>query len=220
MFEIPKDRLANLSDADGREPVDHLCEAELVQAGMPVSAVRWSGAQDAADGGLDVDVDCRVEDCGFRGDFVPRARTGFQVKKTSVPQSRIPREMSPKGKLRPIFGELARRDGCYIVVSFGDDPTETARKPRLTEMRRQVEPLRECGDLQLKFYGRGELAQWLRQHPGVQLWVREKLGMPLEGWRPFRQWTVVPRGQSDELIRRDGISIELPGSDAGYGLLS
>ena len=217
MFEIPKDRLAHLSDADGRELVARLCEAELVQAGMPVSAVRWSGAQDAPDGGLDVD--CFVESSDFRGDFVPRARTGFQVKKTSMRKDRIPTEMSPRGKLRPIFGELARCGGCYILVSLGDDPTETARKPRLAEMQRQVEPLRECGDLQVKFYGRGELAQWLRQHPGVALWACGKLGMPLEGWRSFRRWTVVPPGQSDELICRDGISIELPGPDAGkYGI--
>lgn len=47
MFEIPKDRLAHLSDMDGRELVARLCEAELVQAGMPVSVVRWEGAQDA-----------------------------------------------------------------------------------------------------------------------------------------------------------------------------
>ena len=124
MFEIPKNKLTNLSDADGRELVARLCQAELVQAGMPFSAVRWSGAQDAAGGGLGLD--CHVEDCGFRGDFVPRARAGFQVKKTSMPQSRIAGEMSPKDKLRPIFGELPRCDGCYIVVSLGDDPAETA----------------------------------------------------------------------------------------------
>ena len=92
MFEIPKDLLANLSDADGRELVARLCEAELVQAGMPVSAVRWGGAQDAPDGGLDVD--CHVEDCGFRGDFVPRPRTGFQVKKASMPRGGTAKEMS------------------------------------------------------------------------------------------------------------------------------
>ena len=92
MFEIPKDRLANLSGADGRELFARLCEAELVQTGMPVSAVRWSGAQDAPDSGLDVD--CHVEDCGFHGDFAPRARMGFQVKKASMPQSGITKEMS------------------------------------------------------------------------------------------------------------------------------
>ena len=215
MFEIPKEQLTNLSDADGRELVARLCEAELRQTGAPVSAVRWSGAQDAPDGGLDVDVNCRIEDRGFRGDFVPRARTGFQVKKGAMPRSRIAKEMSPKGELRPIFGELARCGGCYIVVSLGDDPTELNRTPRLAEMQRQVEPLHECGDLQLEFYGCGELAQWLRQYPGVALWACDKLGMPLEEWRSHGRWSVVPPGQNDELICMDGISIELPGLGAG-----
>ena len=92
MFEIPKGLLARLSDADGHELVARLCEAELAQAGTPVSAVRWGGAQDAPDGGLDVD--CHVEDCGFRGDFVPRARTGFQVKMASMPRGGIAKAMS------------------------------------------------------------------------------------------------------------------------------
>ena len=217
MFDIPKDRLTCLSDADGRELVARLCEAELKQAGMPVSAVRWSGVQDAPDGGLDVD--CRVEDCGFRGDFVPRARTGFQVKTRSMPRNQIAKEMSPKGELRPIFEELAGYAGCYIIVSLKDDPTETMRAIRLTEMKRQGEPLQKRANLHVKFYGRSELAQWLRQHPGVQLWLRERLGIPFEGWRPFGRWTAVPPGQNDELICCDGVSIELPGPNAGkYGV--
>ena len=219
MLDTPKDRLTSLNDADARELVGRLCEAELRQAGRPVSAARWGGAQDAADGGLDVD--CHVDGGDFRGDFVPRARTGFQVKKPSMPSRKIEEEMSPKGELRPIFKELAQCDGCYIIVSLKDDPTPTgsALANRLKAMRRQVESLRENGDLQLKFYGRGELAQWLRQHPGVQLWVREKLGMPLEGWRPFGRWTSVPVGERHELICRDGVFIEVPGPNAGkYGI--
>ena len=219
MFDIPKNQLTSLNDADARELVGRLCEAELSQAGMPVSAVRWSGAQDAADGGLDVD--CHVDGGDFHGDFVPRARTGFQVKKPSMPSSKIEKEMSPEGRLRPIFEELARCDGCYIIVSLKDDPTPTgsALADRLEAMRKQVQSLREYGDLELKFYGRGELAQWLRRHPGVQLWVREKLGIPLEGWRPFGRWTGVPVGERNELICRDGVFIEVPGPNAGkYGI--
>ena len=83
-----------MSDVHLRELVARLCEAELRLAGAPVSAVRWAGAQTAPDGGLDVD--CRVEDEGFCGDFVPRPRTGFQVKEPAMPPARIAKEISPK----------------------------------------------------------------------------------------------------------------------------
>ena len=84
MFEIHKDELLRLNDSQLRELVARLCEAELRQKGFPASSVRWGGAQTAPDGGLDVD--CRVEAGDFTGDFVPRGRTGFQVKKHAMPQ--------------------------------------------------------------------------------------------------------------------------------------
>ena len=90
MFEITKQELRGLNGAQLRELVARLCEAELRVHEMPASSVRWSGAHTAPDGGLDVE--CRVEDSGFRGDFVPLPRTGFQVKKPLMPPvvSRIP----------------------------------------------------------------------------------------------------------------------------------
>ena len=121
VIDISKQQLKQLDGEALRELVARLCEAELTKTGAPVSAVRWSGAHTAADGGLDVD--CRVESEPFRGDFVPRARTGFQVKKSSMPAGEIATEMSPGGQLRPIFAELAKSDGCYIIVSLEDDPT-------------------------------------------------------------------------------------------------
>ena len=95
MFEISKDQLRRLNDVELRELVARLCEAELNHAGAPVSAVRWGGAQTTADGGLDIDV--QVENREFQGDFLPRARTGIQVKKSKMPAGKIIEEMSPKG---------------------------------------------------------------------------------------------------------------------------
>ena len=118
MFEITKDQLRQLGDVHLRELVARLCEAELRNAGLPVSAVRWGGAHTAPDGGLDID--CRVEAENFRGDFVPRRFTGFQVKKSSMPPARIVDEMSPHGALRPIFYDLAAANG-WVRVSYGID---------------------------------------------------------------------------------------------------
>ena len=64
----------------------------------------------------------------IRGDFVPRAANrDFRVKKSSMPAGEIIKEMSPRGQLRPIFAELAKSDGCYIIVSLDDDPTANGR---------------------------------------------------------------------------------------------
>lgn len=209
MFEISKNQLRQLTDVDLRELVARLCQAELRLAGAPVSAVRWAGAHTAADGGLDVD--CRVEIDGFHGDFVPRARTGFQVKKSTMPPSRIGSEMSPEGQLRPIFEELAACNGCYVIVSLDDDPTGDPATQRHGAMRRQLDALHTTGDVRTDFYGCSELANWLAQHPGVQLWVRDTLGITLDGWRPHGRWTITPPNDSDELICELGLEVVLPG---------
>lgn len=217
MFDISKDQLRRLSDVDLRELVARLCEAELSRAGAPVSAVRWGGAQTAPDGGLDVEI--LVKGQAFAGDFVPRAWTGIQVKTPSMPAGKIAEEMSPQGVLRPIFSELATQNGCYIIVSLADDPARPNLGNRERVMQTQIEPVKDQGDLRVEFYGRSRLADWLRQHPGVQLWVREKLGWPLSGWRPSGRWSTTPPGVGDDLICEAGVTIALPGRSDKLDLL-
>ena len=214
VIDVSKQQLKLLDGETLRELVARLCEAELTKTGAPISAVRWSGAHTASDGGLDVD--CRVESEPFRGDFVPCARTGFQVKKSSMPAGEIAKEMSPRGQLRPIFAELAKSDGCYIIVSLEDDPTPNGKPlaARRHAMREQVAGLQDLGDLRTEFYGRHQLAQWLRRHPGVEHWARERLGIPLPGWKSFGRWTRTLPGDNDSLICGSGVSVVLPGQEA------
>ena len=211
MFEISKDQLRQLNDTDLRELVARLCEAELKNAGAPVSALKWGGAQTAPDKGLDIE--CCIEDNDFSGDFLPHARTGIQVKKSSMPDSKIKTEMCPDGQLRPVFSELARNNGCYIIVSLHDDLVSRKVNAREKTMRKQLEMIKEQGDLQVRFYGCSELANWLRQYPPVQLWVRERLCIPLNGWRPFGRWSITPPCVDDDLICEKGIAIILPGRE-------
>ena len=217
MFDISKDQLLRLSDVDLRELVARLCEAELSRAGAPVSAVRWGGAQTASDGGLDVEILVKGQE--FAGDFVPRAWTGIQVKKSSMPAGEIAKEMSPEKVLRPIFPELVRHNGCYIIVSLADDPAGTRLGDREKAMQEQIESVKGLGDLRMEFYGRGRLADWLRQYPGVQLWARKKLGLQLSGWRPFEGWSTTPPGVEDDLICEAGVAIALPGGRDKLGIL-
>ena len=86
-------------------------------------------------------------------------------------------------------------------------------------MREQIESVKDPGALRVEFYGRGRLADWLRQHPGVQLWVREKLGLSLSGWRPFGRWSTTPPGIEDDLICEAGVTIALPGGRDKLGIL-
>ncbi len=177
----------------------------------PISSIRWGGAQTAPDEGLDIE--CCVEGDDFSGDFLPRARTGIQVKKSSMPDSKIKPEMCPKGQLRPVFSELARNNGCYIIVSLRDDLVSRKVNAREKTMREQLETIKEQGDLQVRFYGCNELANWLRQYLAVQLWVRERLGIQLNGWRRFGRWSTTPPLVNDDLICEEGIAIILPGRE-------
>ena len=212
MFEITRNQLLGLNDVQLRELVARLCEAELELKGLPPGTVRWSGAQTAADGGLDVE--CHHDNRDFGGGFVPRLPTGFQVKKPRMPRSKIKVEMCPKGILRPIFSELAASNGSYLIVSLDDDPAREPMRQRRTAIRDQLSDLPNRDQLHTGFYGRAELANWLRQHLSVQIWVRGVLGIPLEGWESFGRWTNPPPDDSDELICRPGLSITLPEREA------
>ena len=55
-FELEPSDISNLNDADLREMVARLCEAELIRQKIQTSCVLVGGAQEAADGVLDVRV--------------------------------------------------------------------------------------------------------------------------------------------------------------------
>lgn len=200
-FELEPNDISNLSDADLREMVARLCEAELIRRGIQPSCVLWGGAQEAADGGLDV----RVKDAtSFNSSgFVPRGNTGFQVKKSSMSKTACTKEMLYKGSLKSVITDLASKTGAYVIVSGKDDCTDKMLSERLFGMRIAVECLAEKANLLLDFYGRDRLATWLRQSPSVALWVRSRLGKPLTGWMPFGRWAATPLDQDDEFLLDD-----------------
>ena len=115
MLEITGDDIAALNDEDLRTLVGRLCEAELRGRSLASSAVTWGGNQTAKDGGLDV---CVALASGTSIDgFVPKADTGFQVKKPDMPRAAIIHEIKPNGIVRPVILELARASGAYVIVS-------------------------------------------------------------------------------------------------------
>lgn len=197
-FELEPSDISNLSDADLREMVARLCEAELISQELQPSCVLWGGAQEAADGGLDV----RVVDAIplSKPAFVRRDNTGYQVKKNSMSKAACKKEMLEKGKVKAVIGELLAKKGAYVIVSGKDDCSDKMLSERILGMKSALEDLSSSDDLLLDFYGRDRLCTWLRQFPGVALWVRSRLGKPLAGWLPFGKWTAAPADQDDEFL--------------------
>lgn len=201
-FELEPADLSSLNDADLREMVARLCEAELVRQKVQPSCVLWGGAQEAADGGLDVRITAPTK--FNKADFVPREHTGFQVKKNSMSKAACKKEMLEKDNdVKPVIIDLASQKGAYIIVSGKDDCSDKMLSERRLGMSKAVENLSNKNELLFDFYGRDRLSTWLRKHPGVALWVRSRLGKPLSGWTPFGRWAATPPDQDDKFLLDD-----------------
>ncbi len=226
MFEITGDDIANLNDSDLRELVGLLCEADLRAAGLPATWVTWGGHQNAADDGIDVwfeaDTPTGFEHIGN----IPRAVTGFQVKKPDMPRHKILKEMQPEGELRPVIRELADKSGAYIIISGVASATKKTLNNRHKAMHEATSDLDNAENLKLIFYDQVRIATWVRYHPSLVRWVRERIGSPIQGWRPFGNWTNAP-GEIDEeyylddkIVIEDGTRSDCHGMEATAGINS
>jgi hypothetical protein len=201
MLEITGDDIAALNDEDLRSLVGMLCESELRSRGLSTSGVTWGGNQDAADGGIDVRV--RIKETAPPGGFIPRKNCGFQVKTTDFTPGLIAPEMRPSGQLRPSISRLIDEHGAYIIASSGANTADSALTDRLSAMLSAVAEHPSHADLHLDFYDRTRLATWTRGHPGLVLWVRQKIGRGISGWQPYNSWTGSPDGVQDEYLVDD-----------------
>ena len=197
-FELEPADITSLNDGDLRDMVGRLCEAELIQQKIQPSCVLWGGAQEAPDGGLDIN----VKESGklISPSFIPRQNTGFQVKKNSMSRAACTKEMQDKGCAKTVITDLASKRGAYIIVSGKDNCSDKMLSERVLGMRDAVKGIACEDDILLDFYGIDRLSTWLRQHPGVVLWVRTRLGKPLSGWMPFGRWSATPNAQNDDFL--------------------
>jgi hypothetical protein len=216
MFEITSDDIALLNDEDLRTLVGRLCECEARKLGFSASAVTWGGHQNAVDGGLDVRV-ALPTGAAIDG-FVPCRATGFQVKKEDMPRNKILAEMRPSGVIRSVIKELADQSGAYIIVSSADSTSDVALRNRREAMKEAVKDFPHTSALTLDFYDRTRLATWVREHQALIPWVREKIGKPLAGWRPYGDWAYSPEGANDEYLVDDGLRMQTNTETIGCGL--
>lgn len=206
-LEVTVADVRRLGDAPLRELIRRLCQAELSDAGLPLSAVRAGGHQDASDGGIDVRVDLVGDPAGL--DFILKGQTGLQAKAESMSASKVSGEMLDRGMLKPAIRELLARGGAYVIVSSKDSCTETMLAQRLAAMRKVVGDAGLSADVALDFFGADRIADWTNRHPGVALWLREHLDGPSHGWRGCGTWTATSAAEGflfDEQPR-----VEAPG---------
>ncbi|POP41214.1 hypothetical protein CHU32_23270 [Superficieibacter electus] len=208
IFDIEKDELLRLSDAQLEELIARLAEAEVAIHGHSPACVNWSGSITAPDGGIDIHVQVPVDQ--LKPGFLVRPNTVFQAKKHKMPKATIEKEMGTGQTLSPIISEQARKQGSYIIVSLGDDCSPSGKADRLKAMRDAVKDDPNKSNLHLDFYDRSKLIQWLRQHSSVMLWVKGKLGQGYSGWQPYGAWSNPPQGVTDTLISAPGVTITLP----------
>ncbi|CNI50768.1 hypothetical protein [Yersinia intermedia] len=215
IFDIEKDELLRLSDTQLEELIARLAEAEVASHGHSPACVNWSGSITAPDGGIDIHVQVPVDQ--LNTGFLARPDTVFQAKKHKMPKAAIEKEMGSGKALSSTISEQARRQGSYVIVSLGDDCSPPGKAERLKAMRDAVENDPNSGNIHLDFYDRSKLVQWLRQHPSVMLWVKDKLGQGYSGWQPYGAWSNPPQEIADTLISAPGVTVTLP-SEKGQKL--
>lgn len=198
LLEITGEDIAMLSDTDLRVLIGRLCEADFLLANLSSSCIRYSGHQDAKDGGIDVSVNSKTSPP--IKSFIPRGRCGFQVKKPAMGPADIKTEMMPNGLLRPKIKELLDAKGAYIIVSSGSSVTDTAYDSRIKAMKEIIKDEANNDDVSLDFYDSNRIANWVRCHPSLILWVQHKIGRPIQGWQPYANWANSPGGIDDEYI--------------------
>lgn len=205
MLEITPDDISKMRDDDLRVLVGRLCEAELRQIGLPLSALTYGGNQDARDGGIDVRVDLPIG--SVSGDFLPRANVGLQVKKSAMSPSDILSEMAPHGAVRPSIVSLAAQAGAYIIVSSGADLTDSALADRRQTMAGALSGIVKADALHLDLYDRSRVGIWLRKHPALIPWARLRIGRSIQGWRSYDAWAYSPDGLDDNYLVDDKLRI-------------
>ena len=147
-----------------------LCEADLRLNNLQTAGVTWGGNQDAKDGGLDVRVE--LTDSPNPAGFIPRAMTGYQVKKPDMPHSEILKEMCPNGNLRSVIRDLSEQCGAYIIVSSTGSASDLALRNRRKAMAEAVAKLNNSSN---QNRGAVRLPQIVNNQYSIFNWVLRSL---------------------------------------------
>lgn len=222
VFDITPDDILALDDKLLRELIALLCKAQAQRMGYSTTHVTWGGEQTTPDGGLDVRVELPAGPASG-GPGIPREQTGIQVKKPDMTRNDILKEMRPHGALRPVIRELAATGGAYLIACSSGTLADRGLRARRDAMRAALHDCPHAEQLYTDFLDRRRIADWVLEHPGVVLWVREKVGRSLDGWKPYGPWSNPVEDASaiylvDEQIRVHFAGLASPGLGAGAAI--
>ena len=189
ILDIQSGDISALRQDELEELVGRLSQAELMKRGLRPTSAIWGGKLGANDGAVDVLVDAKSPRISESG-FIPKGKTAFQVKQTEMPPAKIKGEMlDGKGRLKQAIADALRGGGAYIVVSGKDSVTPLGIDKRKQSMR---DAAADCADGFVDFYGSDRIAQWVRCHSSLALWVRERTEGARYGWKPYGDWSYPP----------------------------
>lgn len=217
IFSVSEQEIQSLDDSQARELVARLCGAELRALGLSVSAVSWGGDQRAKDGGVDVRVDAGNE-VAFGG-YIKSKKTVFQVKAEEFGPAKIGPEIAPKGNVRTAIKELAEAGGAYVIVSTKDSTSDSSLKSRVDAMKSCLTSFGLADAIDVDFYDARKIADWVEQNPSIAVWMKNAIGRPLEGWRPYGPWAYKENSLEAEYLVDDRVKVFTPANEQGQDIV-
>ncbi|MGR9172064.1 hypothetical protein [Rhizobium sp. KDH_Rht_773_N] len=76
-------------------------------------------------------------------------------------------------------------------------------------MREALTGVTNADRLEIDFYDRTRLATWVRRHPGLITWVKERVGRSFTGWRPYGPWSGAAEGPDSEYLLDEKLRLHL-----------
>lgn len=186
MIDITGNDIKKLNDKDLRTLIGLLCEEELERNNISRKGVTWGGHQNARDDGVDVRV--QVSSDINQDSFVPAKNTILQVKATDMPAAEIKKEMCPKGELRKSIKRLSDANSAYVIVSSQGSVAEPALERRREAINSVLLDYKRDHNIKYDFYDRNRIASWVRSHPALIFWVRDKNSDEINGWKGYEKW--------------------------------
>lgn len=200
--DITDKDIAELNDTDLRELIGKLCEATLNKNNIDTMCVTYGGNQNEPDDGVDVRVKSTNQ---FNDDWaIPRNNTIIQVKKPSMPNSKIKAEMTNKdGTIKECIKKIAELNGAYIIVSSGDSLADKRRNERIICMKNLLSSIDDNQNIRVDFYDSKRIATWVKQFPALVIWVNEKVHKRTSGWGNYYNWSNPNETEKEFIIDED-----------------
>ena len=100
-----------------------------------------------------------------------------------------------------------KEGGAYIIVSSSGSTTDKALKNRISAMWDAISKEVANDKFTVDFFDRNRIATWVRLHPAMILWVRNKIGRNFQGWRSYDNWAWTPEGIEEEYLLDDRLRL-------------